>query len=71
MQVTTRQLDLTREQILGHRRAISALDERLRPGSASLRTVAWAGLQESILRAALLSIHARMSGSEPATCWEE
>jgi hypothetical protein len=37
-----------------------ALDERLRPGPDSLRRAAWAGLQDSMPRAALLSIHARV-----------
>jgi hypothetical protein len=64
------QLALTREQILGFRRRIGALDERLPPGSRSLRHAAWAGLQDSMPRAALLSIHARVEGAEPSS-WEE
>lgn len=64
--VTTHRLDLTREQILGHRRTVGALNERL-AGSGSLRTAAWAGLQDSMPRAALLSIHARVAGTEPGT----
>jgi hypothetical protein len=35
----------------------------------SLRRAAWAGLQDSIPRAALLSLHARVAGVEPST-WE-
>jgi hypothetical protein len=58
-------LELSREQILGHRRRAGALDERLQPGAASLRRAAWAGLQDSMPRAALLSIHARVEGTEP------
>jgi hypothetical protein len=57
--VTTR-LDLSRSQILAFRRATGALDERLGAGPASLRRAAWAGLQDSMPRAALLSIHARV-----------
>jgi hypothetical protein len=63
-------LDLTRSQILAYRRRVQALDERLPPGSASLRRVAWAGLQDSMPRAALLSIHARVEGTQPST-WED
>jgi len=68
--VTTPRLDLTRAQILAYRRAVNALDERLPPGSASLRRAAWAGLQDSMPRAALLSIHARVEGTQPST-WED
>ena len=63
-------LSLTRAQILGHRRAVGALDERLPPGSDSLRRAGWAGLQDSMPRAALLSIHARVEGTE-ASAWED
>jgi len=35
----------------------------------SLRRAAWAGLQDSMPRAALLSLHARLDGVEPST-WE-
>ena len=59
------QIKLTREAILGHRRRVGALDQRLPPGAASLRRAAWAGLQDSMPRAALLSIHARVEGAEP------
>ena len=68
--VTTARLDLTREQILAFRRNTNGLDERLPPGPASLRRAAWAGLQDSMPRAAVLSIHARVAGTEPAT-WED
>jgi hypothetical protein len=63
-------LDLTREQVLGHRRRVSALDDRLPLGPESLRRAAWAGLQDSMPRAALLSIHARVAGTQPST-WED
>ncbi|HXJ64143.1 MAG TPA: crosslink repair DNA glycosylase YcaQ family protein, partial [Actinomycetota bacterium] len=61
--------DLTREQILAFRRRVGALDERLPAGARSLRVAAWAGLQDSMPRAALLSIHARVSETRPDT-WE-
>src|SRR5262245_28086531 len=63
-------LDLTREQILAFRRRVSALDERLPRGARSLRRAAWAGLQDSMPRAALLSIHARVEGAHPSI-WED
>jgi hypothetical protein len=63
-------LDLTRRQILAFRRSVGALDERLPRGRASLRRAAWAGLQDSMPRAALLSIHARVEGTQPDT-WED
>lgn len=63
-------LDLTREQVLGHRRQVGALDRRLPAGRRSLRQVAWAGLQDSMPRAALLSIHARVAGAGP-DAWED
>src|SRR3977135_3986561 len=59
----------TRAQILAFRRRAGALDRRLPPGPDSLRQAAWAGLQDSMPRAALLSIHARVEGTEPST-WE-
>src|SRR5256884_5039572 len=39
-------------------------------GSESLRRAAWAGLQDSMPRAALLSLHARIDGVESST-WED
>lgn len=61
-----RPLGLTRVQILAHRRRVQALDERLDRGVTSLRRAAWAGLQDSMPRAAILSIHARVEGT-PST----
>jgi Winged helix DNA-binding domain len=68
--VTRSRLDLSRAQILAFRRHAGALDERLPPGRRSLRRAAWAGLPDSMPRAALLSIHARVEGTEPST-WED
>ncbi|OLT21245.1 hypothetical protein BJF81_15605 [Ornithinimicrobium sp. CNJ-824] len=64
-------LHLSREQVLGHRRRVGALDERLEPGRASLRRAAWAGLTDSVPRAALLSIHARVRETSPTTWADE
>src|SRR6266516_2475826 len=63
-------LKVTRQQILAFRRRVGALDERMPMGSQALRRAAWAGLQDSMLRAALLSLHARVEGVEPST-WED
>ncbi|HEY3058951.1 MAG TPA: crosslink repair DNA glycosylase YcaQ family protein [Chloroflexota bacterium] len=63
-------LELTRTQILAYRRKVQGLDERLKSGADSLRHAAWAGLQDSMPRAALLSIHARVEGTGPST-WED
>jgi hypothetical protein len=68
--VTGAALRLTREQILAFRRRVGALDRRLPPGEGPLRQAAWAGLQDSMPRAALLSIHARVEGTGPST-WED
>jgi hypothetical protein len=63
-------LELKRAQILTFRRRVGALDERLPRGARSLRQAAWAGLQDSMPRAALLSIHARVEGTRPSA-WED
>ena len=68
--MTKSRLSFTRPQILNFRRHVGALDERLHRGPQSLRRAAWAGLQDSMPRAALLSIHARVEGTEPST-WED
>jgi hypothetical protein len=62
-------LDATREQVLAFRRRTNHLDERLHAGAASLRLAAWCGMQDSMPRAALLSIHARVQKTTPST-WE-
>jgi hypothetical protein len=62
-------LKLGRQEILAFRRRVGSLDERMPMGADSLRQAAWAGLQDSMPRAALLSLHARVEGVEPST-WE-
>lgn len=64
--MTTTRLDLTREQILAFRRREGGLNERLPFGAEALRRAAWCGLQDSMPRAALLSIHARVAGAGPS-----
>jgi hypothetical protein len=68
--VTPARLDVSRGQVLAYRRRIGALNERLRPGRRSLRSAAWTGLQDSVPRAAVLSIHARVESTEP-DAWED
>lgn len=63
-------LEVTREQMLGYRRRVQALDERLPAGPESLRRAAWAGLQDSVPRSALHSLHARVEGVQP-DAWED
>ena len=62
-------LRLTRPQILAFRRRVGGLEERVPLTAASLRQAAWAGLQDSMPRAALLSLHARLERVEPSA-WE-
>jgi hypothetical protein len=59
-----------RQQILAFRRRVGGLEARVPKSTASLRRAAWAGLQDSMPRAALLSLHARIEGIEPTT-WED
>jgi hypothetical protein len=65
-----RRVDLSRAEILAFRRRTQGLDARLPAGPDSLRIAARAGLQDSMPRAALLSIHARVEGTQPTT-WED
>jgi hypothetical protein len=68
MTARTARLQVTRSQILAFRRHTQGLDARrpLRP--ATIQQAAWAGLQDSMPRAALLSLHARLTGTT-ATSW--
>ena len=65
--MTQARLDLTGTQVLAYRRNVQVLDKRLPPGPESLRRAAWAGLQDSMPRAAVLSIHARVNETGPST----
>jgi hypothetical protein len=68
--VSKARLKVTRQQVLALRRRVGALDGRLPPGPQSLREAAWAGIQDSMPRAAILSIHARVAGTQPDT-WKD
>ncbi|HEY3523690.1 MAG TPA: hypothetical protein VGK63_08295, partial [Candidatus Limnocylindrales bacterium] len=65
----TARLEVGREQVLAFRRRHGALDARLPYGARSLREAAWAGLPDSMPRAALHSIAARVEGTGP-TAWQ-
>jgi len=60
---TRRPLELTRRQVLGARLEANGFATRLPSGVASVRRAAWAGLQDSMPRAAALSLHARVEGT--------
>ena len=66
----TNKLELSRSQILAYRRRVTALDERMAYSPQALQQAAWAGLQDSMPRAALLSIHARLADTGPDS-WED
>lgn len=56
-------LPVEREPILAHRRRATGLGERALLGIDALRRAASAGLTDSVPRAAVLSIHARVAGT--------
>ncbi len=68
--MTAARLELTREQVLAYRRAVNGLDARTPSSPTSLRRAAWAGLQDSMPRAAVVSLHARVDDAGPAA-WED
>jgi hypothetical protein len=63
-------LPLSRDEILTFRRRVGRLDRREPRAASTLRRAAWAGLQDSMPRAALLSLNARVDNLEPAS-WED
>lgn len=63
--MTAARLELSREQVLAHRRRAGSLEARRSSSAASLRRAAWAGLPDSMPRAALVGLHARVRGVEP------
>ncbi len=68
--MTVAPVQATRAQILAFRRRAGALDERLPAGREGLERAAWVGLQDSMPRAALLSIHARVEDTHSSS-WED
>jgi hypothetical protein len=63
-------MKITRAQVLAFRCRAQHLDERLPEGAHSLRTAARIGLQDSVPRSALHSLHARVEGVGPSA-WED
>lgn len=63
-------LVLSRDMILVHRRRVGGLEARLPSGVDSLHRAAWIGLSDSMPRAAVLSVHARVTGTQPMA-WED
>ena len=63
-------LKVTRQQILAFRQRTGELAQRLPAAKRSLRRAAWAGLQDSMPRAALLSIHARVKDATHVS-WDD
>lgn len=63
-------LELSRSQVLAHRRRAGHLETRLSAGKDSLERAAHAGLQDSMPRAAVFSAHARVEGVGPFV-WDE
>lgn len=63
-------LHLDRPHILAYRRRVAGLDRRRPADADSLREAAWAGLSDSMPRAAVLSLHARLEGVAPGS-WED
>lgn len=57
--------EVTRAQLLQHRRRAGGLTGRAPRSDDSIRSAAWVGLQDSVPRAALVSLHARVAGTEP------
>jgi hypothetical protein len=70
LSVTGSRLVVSRRQVLAYRLRAAGLHQRARIDPPTLRDTAWAGLQDSMPRAALLSIHARVEGADPST-WED
>jgi hypothetical protein len=59
---------LTPEQVLRHRARVSHLDRKLPAGSFA--EAAWGGLQDSVPRAGVISLHARVRDTQPDS-WED
>jgi winged helix DNA-binding protein len=59
---------LAREQVLRYRARVSHLDRKLPAGSFA--TAAWGGLQDSVPRAGVISLHARVTDTKPDS-WED
>ncbi len=56
---------VTQEQVVSHRVRVNGLDTRRAFDESGVRAAAHAGLQDSMPRAAILSLHARLEGVAP------
>ena len=59
---------VTAEQLLRYRARVSHLDRKL--ARRSIAKAAWGGLQDSVPRGGVMSLHARVEGYEPEA-WED
>ncbi|HYN70510.1 MAG TPA: crosslink repair DNA glycosylase YcaQ family protein [Candidatus Eisenbacteria bacterium] len=59
---------MSRDQVLRYRARVSHLDRKLPAGSFA--KAAWGGLQDSVPRAGVISLHARVEGTQPDS-WED
>ena len=59
---------VSREQVIRYRIRASHLDAKLPPGSFA--KAAWGGLQDSVPRGGVISLHARVEGTQPNS-WED
>ncbi|MEZ0240041.1 MAG: hypothetical protein ACAH65_04515, partial [Chloroflexota bacterium] len=59
---------VTRDQVLRYRARVSHLDEKLPAGSFA--KAAWGGLQDSVPRAGVISLHARVRDTKPDS-WDD
>jgi hypothetical protein len=64
----TGSLHVAREHVLRYRARVSHLDRKLPPGSFA--KAAWGGLQDSVPRAGVISLHARVKVTKPDS-WED
>jgi hypothetical protein len=61
-------INVSRDQVVRYRARVSHLDEKLLPGSFA--KAAWGGLQDSIPRGGVISLHARVADTKPDS-WED
>jgi hypothetical protein len=59
---------VSRDQVLRYRARVMHLDEKLPAGSFA--AASWSGLQDSVPRSGVLSLHARVEGTQPDS-WED
>jgi hypothetical protein len=59
---------VTRDQVLRYRQRVTHLDKKLPAGSFA--EAAWGGLQDTIPRGGITSLHARVEGTQPDS-WED